>query len=377
MRAEIDQLRRQQHQNDRVLAALVSDDGSDNILLRLRSGETLENISDNLDRGKGKSLMLSNFNISDDNTNVTTYQRPSDQQAIQNALNQAASVTSSPFSAAAFSEAYGAPLEGQNLQSNVSWPTWDAGAGSSRQLSNETHSDDMMGWSPHNPGLPMAGSGYPLIGTWHDQTSGSDDRDGTIQWAREQGRGYILGQEFGGEEDQSSPNINEAWTQVTSDGELVEHLMALYFCWEYPTFASLSKEHFLEDFRVGRRRHCSSLLVNAMLAVGCRFSTQPASRADPEDSNTSGDHFFAEAVRLLAEEKNRHTLTTIQALGLMSLREASGGRSSESIYYAGQSVMIAVEMGLHLDSESGGGDHASLDHAVRSATFWGAFSLDQ
>jgi hypothetical protein len=177
--------------------------------------------------------------------------------------------------------------------------------------------------------------------------------------------------------DDSLPNVNEAWTQVTSDGDLVEHLMALYFCWEYPTFASLSKGHFLDDFRAGRRRHCSSLLVNAILAVGCRFSTQANARVNPDDSNTAGDHFFAEALRLLGQEKSQHTVTTVQALGLMSIREASCGRSTESIYYAGQSVMIAVEMGLHLESQSGGGDHASLDNAVKSATFWGAFSLDQ
>jgi hypothetical protein len=379
MRAEIDLLRRQQQQSDKILQALVSHDASENVLQQLRSGETLENISDNLDAGRRKSLMLSEVSMSDGTTNITTYKRPGDQQAIRNAVDptQAQSVTSSPFSTLAFSEPYGGSVDRPNLQGQVSWPTWP-GPSPSRQISNAGHSDDMMRWSPDNPPATHH-AGYPLIGTWHEQASGSENPDSTIQWAREQGRGHILGSNFGLEENQpdDTPNVNEAWTQVTSDGDLVEHLMALYFCWEYPTFASLSKEHFLEDFRAGRRRHCSSLLVNAMLAVGCRFSTQVEARVDPEDSDTAGDHFFAEALRLLEQEKNRHTLTTIQALGLMSIREASCGRSTESVYYAGQSVMIAVEMGLHLESESGGGDNASVEHAVKSATFWGAFSLDQ
>lgn len=38
------------------------------------------------------------------------------------------------------------------------------------------------------------------------------------------------------------------WTTVTSDTELIEHFLALYFCWEYPIFASLSKEH--EESRI-------------------------------------------------------------------------------------------------------------------------------
>ncbi len=36
-----------------------------------------------------------------------------------------------------------------------------------------------------------------------------------------------------------------------------------------------------------------------------------------------------------------------QALGIMSIREASCGRDSESWYYAGQSIRLAIEMGLH------------------------------
>ena len=372
MRAEIDQLRRQQEQSVRVIAALVSDEGSEDIIQRLRSGETLQNVSDSLEGGRRSSTMLSNFNMVADNTNITTYRQPGDQQVIRNAIYRAASLTSSPFSATALTETYGGPMEEQNPQSSISLPTWPVS--SSQNHSNTANSDDMTGWSPQTRGLTQPG--YPLIGTQKDQISGSEP-DSTVQGAREQGRGYILGQEFGPEERQTSPNFNEQWTEVTSDSEFVEHLMALYFCWEYPTFASLNKEHFLDDFRLGRKRHCSSLLVNAMLAVGCRFSTQPAARVDPGDSNTAGDHFFSEAVRLLEGQKSWHTLTTIQALGLLSLREASCGRSSESIYYAGQSVMIAIEMGLHLENESGDGDDANEDQAVKSATFWGAFSLDQ
>ena len=164
------------------------------------------------------------------------------------------------------------------------------------------------------------------------------------------------------------------WTTITGDAGLVQHLLALYFCWEYPTFASLSKEHFLRDFMTGRRRFCSSILVNALLALGCRFSSQPNTRANPNDPYTSGDHFFKECQRLFYQEENHHTLTTIQALGIMSIREASCGRDSESWYYAGQSIRLAIEMGLHQLQDDGRDDDES---AVQAATFWGAFALDQ
>lgn len=163
------------------------------------------------------------------------------------------------------------------------------------------------------------------------------------------------------------------WTNITSDIDLVQHLLALYFCWEYPTFASLSKEHFLKDFKDGTRRYCSSMLVNALLALGCRFSTKPNTRSNPDDPHTSGDHFFRESLRQYHQEQDHRSLTTIQALGIMAIREASCGRDSESWYYAGQSIRIAMEMGLHLNDGTGNEDEV----AVQAATFWGAFALDQ
>jgi hypothetical protein len=163
------------------------------------------------------------------------------------------------------------------------------------------------------------------------------------------------------------------WTTIANDINLVQHMLALYFCWEYPTSASLSKEHFLRDFRDRRHRYCSPLLVNALLALGCRFSTHPMTRANSKDSHSAGDQFFKESQRLFDQETDHHSLTTIQALGIVSIREASCGRASESRYYAEQSIQLAFEMGLHRTDDEGDQDEL----VVQSATFWGAFSLNQ
>jgi hypothetical protein len=202
-----------------------------------------------------------------------------------------------------------------------------------------------------------------------------------FQSSRDRGQKQVLGPSYMDfAETQEPATLASTWTRITGDIHLVEHLMALYFCWEYPTFASLSKENFLEDFKAGRPRYCSSLLVNAMLALGCRFSNLPETRADPKDPSTSGEHFFAEARRLLAED-DRRSLTTIQAIGLISIREASYGHDSESFYYAGQAIRLAVEMGLHKEAEQPSGEGHEGENggadSVRAATFWGAFALDQ
>jgi Fungal specific transcription factor domain len=179
------------------------------------------------------------------------------------------------------------------------------------------------------------------------------------------------GSPMGNNDAQSQRGIVDRWTDVTSNQEFIEHLSILYFRWEYPLFASVSKDQFLADFRTGRQNYCSPLLVNAILAVGCRFSGRPESRAAPGDADP-GNHFFAEAQRLLPQQRE-DSLTKVQALGLMSIREAACGRDSESWFYSGQAIRIAVEMGLHKPSFG-----VSLEEQrVRTATFWGAFTLDQ
>jgi len=366
MRSEIEQLREQQRQNERVLAALVSNDRSEEVLNQLRNGVTIEAITGQLERLGS---------ISGGN-NITTFNRISDHQAIGSVLQSVRNLGSSTSSTVALRDIQGLDQgPGQHL-GNI-WPTWGS-EGQAHDFSGGSQ-DSAMNWSPEQLPFTHHGLQSPLVGTWHHTAAGQSPPDSTIQFARGQGQETILGRDFGLDDrlDQADTPFNGTWTSVTSDTALVEHLMALYFCWEYPTFASLNKEHFLEDFKSGSPRYCSPLLVNAILALGCRFSEQPNTRTDPENSNTAGDHFFAEATRLLETEADRHVLTTIQALGLMSIREASCGRSSESLFLSGQSIRLAMEMGLHYEPENQGSSDAQMDHAVRSATFWGAFALDQ
>nr|KMM71843.1 nitrate assimilation regulatory protein nirA [Coccidioides posadasii RMSCC 3488] len=115
------------------------------------------------------------------------------------------------------------------------------------------------------------------------------------------------------------------WTTVTKSKELIRHLLTMYFTWHYPYFTTLSKRLFYRDFVRGRpSEYCSALLVNAMLALGCHFSSWPATREDPNDSATAGDHFFREAKRLILEhdEHEKARLCNVQAFAIMSVREA-------------------------------------------------------
>jgi len=156
------------------------------------------------------------------------------------------------------------------------------------------------------------------------------------------------GEEFDQYVQQEDPITS--WTTVTDDPELVVHLLNMYFTWHYTYFTTLSKSLFYKDFMYGRppshaRRkthYCTPLLVNAMLALGCHFTSHRGARQNPEDSATAGDHFFKEAKRLILEndEHERPRLTTVQALALMSVREAGCGREAKGWVYSGMSFRM-------------------------------------
>ncbi|KAK2808295.1 hypothetical protein FQN50_004854 [Emmonsiellopsis sp. PD_5] len=172
-----------------------------------------------------------------------------------------------------------------------------------------------------------------------------------------------------------------SWTNVTKNKELIGHLLTMYFTWHYAYFTTLSKKLFYRDFVTGRSsQYCSSLLVNAMLALGCHFSSWPAARRDPRNSATAGDHFFKETKRLILEndEHEKSKLCTVQALAIMSVREAGCGREGSGWVYSGMSFRMASDLGLNLDATGlTPNTHTDEEIDARRITFWGCFLFDK
>ncbi|KAH6856616.1 fungal-specific transcription factor domain-containing protein [Chaetomium sp. MPI-CAGE-AT-0009] len=180
-----------------------------------------------------------------------------------------------------------------------------------------------------------------------------------------------------------------SWTEVTKDSQLIIHLINMYFDWHYTYFATLSKSLFYRDFLKGKPQgqprttvYCTPLLVNVMLALGCHFTSVAGAFAVPGDSRTKGDHFFAEAKRLIVEndEYAKPKLTTVQALALMSVREAGCGREANGWVYSGMSFRMAQDIGLNLNLGGAAKDKGSLDEQevdARRITFWGCFLFDK
>lgn len=166
------------------------------------------------------------------------------------------------------------------------------------------------------------------------------------------------------------------WTNVSNDMVFVDCLLALYFTWCHPFYAIFSRECFLRDFKAGRDKYCSSLLVNAICAYACHLTNDPAGRTDPSNFRTAGDHFFEEAKRLLFEDESP-SLTTVQALCVMSMREPSTGRDTSGFSYIGRCMRMCVELGLHLNNSASPELLLTPSEIeIRKVTFWGCFTVD-
>ncbi|CAM1511170.1 Fc.00g086830.m01.CDS01 [Cosmosporella sp. VM-42] len=197
---------------------------------------------------------------------------------------------------------------------------------------------------------------------------------------------YELDHEPNSEPYSSGEDPITTWTRVTQDAQLITHLINMYFNWHYPYFTTLSKTMFFRDFMKGKSglgrgtAYCSSLLVNTMLALGCHFTSVAGAYGTPGDSRTKGDHFFAEAKRLIIEndEYEKPRLVTVQALALMSVREAGCAREAKGWVYSGMSFRMAEDIGLNLDVSELDKDRMS-DHEVdaRRITFWGCYLFDK
>ena len=200
---------------------------------------------------------------------------------------------------------------------------------------------------------------------------------GTFEGERIQAYGPTLDVDLISDRHSSSTQIKkmEDWTTVTRDKSLVRFLIQVYFCWVHPFYCFFSEDLFLNDMLDYRGAYCSSLLVNAVLAVASHYTDKVEARADPHDHDTIGDHFFEEAKRILNQD-DAGNLTTVQALALMSLHEVSSGRINSGYQYSGRCMRMLVELGLHLSS---GLDRSKLDQKdweARKITFWACHSYD-
>lgn len=115
------------------------------------------------------------------------------------------------------------------------------------------------------------------------------------------------------------------WTSVTQNDSKIHHLMALYFAWVHPAHMFFSERHFMDSFKNHNDVYCSSALVNAICAMGCRYFVD----VDGNDVGVRrlGNRFMQQVEAELKMEKAMTPLSSVTyaIIFLIQLSEGQAG----------------------------------------------------
>ncbi|KAL7626163.1 hypothetical protein AAE478_002933 [Parahypoxylon ruwenzoriense] len=162
------------------------------------------------------------------------------------------------------------------------------------------------------------------------------------------------------------------WTTVSSDDQLLRRLLNSYLYYQHPWTAAFHMNYFLRDMTTGRKRFCSSLLVNAILAAACHMCREIPDRTKFWVPQTLGYQFLAEAKRLWEVESRKtvSSLTTIQAAIVLSIVATTTAMDRVGTSYLLQAIAMAYN--LDIFSATAGTRNVSVRKA-RAFTAWGLF----
>ncbi|PMB68831.1 Nitrogen assimilation transcription factor nit-4 [Beauveria bassiana] len=141
------------------------------------------------------------------------------------------------------------------------------------------------------------------------------------------------------------------WTKVSTDNRRMNHLLNLFFTWDNVVERIIYRPILEENARRLRRGHqgdyddntdsdfCSPFLINALLALSCLYSMDPATYKDPADPKTRG-RLWAEEARLHLQNCTRPSIALMQGLYVMLIYEASLSDGARTLQYLTQCMDV-------------------------------------
>ncbi len=130
------------------------------------------------------------------------------------------------------------------------------------------------------------------------------------------------------------------WTNVSTEADLIEHLIKLYFTWIHPVHMLFDEEHFMSSFRDCADAYCSSALVNIICAMSCHLLHD--TRDDDEQTKMGIEslktRFVNESVSLM-KNVDFEKMTSIQTYAIMFLVDLGSGHG----LMASSHLRLAVE----------------------------------
>ncbi|KAI2919290.1 transcriptional regulator family: Fungal Specific TF [Aspergillus niger] len=177
-------------------------------------------------------------------------------------------------------------------------------------------------------------------------------------------------------------HLNRFCQEIESTSEVSEelqaHLLSLYFEWEQPWFPLVDETLFRQSME-NKGRYFSPLLLNCLLAIGCRYSDRPEVCSVPNDPNTAGRTFLEVAEVLLYFDLQSPSITTIQSLGILAMMHVATGSDSKAWLRYGMAVRLALDMGLNLSGSNLHKPHTLPDVEIklRRQIYWALYCTDK
>ncbi|PGH36637.1 hypothetical protein GX50_00499 [[Emmonsia] crescens] len=170
------------------------------------------------------------------------------------------------------------------------------------------------------------------------------------------------------------------------DIDTQNYLLDLYWKYQHTELQVFHQGAFLRDMAAGKTNFYSKALLYCIMACAARISSRPEIRALvlPPDKVYRGKQqpcieeyqcLFAEASRLLEEERKQPGITTIQSLLLLSVIYCAFSNDMTGLTLANTACRLAIEMGLHRDCSNE--NMPQMDMEARQITFWGCFVFDR
>lgn len=160
------------------------------------------------------------------------------------------------------------------------------------------------------------------------------------------------------------------WTEVTTNSNLVSHLLALYFAYVHPVHMLFSELDFKRDFQNGEPVHCSRPLVNAICAMACYlYHTEHAGHdqfAHSQAIVNAGTlrQAFLEEVKRTLDPAHAKLMTSIQTFAILYLVNLSAGKARLALGYLETALEGLQEIEQHRQSDE-----------AKTLTFWGIRTL--
>uniref|UniRef100_A0A1D1Y684 Nitrogen assimilation transcription factor nit-4 n=1 Tax=Anthurium amnicola TaxID=1678845 RepID=A0A1D1Y684_9ARAE len=154
--------------------------------------------------------------------------------------------------------------------------------------------------------------------------------------------------------------------------ELCDKLLNSYWNDVHPFMPFIDKQDLMEKYQNLEVSQPSIILLYAIFSLTAKYVEDPSIQYYSDEF--PGSNFYSKARELLKDEYDKASISTIQALLLLSVQN-HGHKDSMSWVFVGLAIRLAQDMGLHRDSAKWNIDERQGE--VRRRVWWACVIVDR